>query len=159
MPMLGDVYNIPIRGTFHKNPHPHVVALVISQECLIVPCFTTGGAEVESSILDQQNLFGLRGNALKVSLDNSTCVEWMGGLGKTGHESLWLPWRVERIAACDLPKNSPGTMLDECVEDILIGLVAFKDQRPDRFSLTTRSLLDAALATVKSRLAAKAATR
>lgn len=156
--MLGNVYNLPIRGKFHEQAHPHVVTLVIGQECVVTPCFGDGGAEVEESILDEQNRCGLRGHALQVRLDNSTCVAWMNSLGKTGKKSVWLPWRSERISISDLPPNSPGQMLDECMEDILKGMVSLKDQRKNLFSTKAQQLLDTALSDIKSRLAAKRAS-
>lgn len=153
--MLGKVYSLKIQGVTRNDPHPHVVIVEHENDCLLMPCFTVGGDEVENAILDQESRHGLRDPALKVQLDNKTCVTWNGAFGRTGNDSYWLPWRLRRIAKGDLPTTSPGEMCDECLEDILDGASAYVKHAPKQFSASSQEAIAANLKTIRDRLLKK----
>jgi hypothetical protein len=153
--MVGHVYMINAQGSFRNDPHPHVVLAEFEEECLVMPCFSTGGKELEETILDAQNRENLHGPALKVELDNRTCVTWHQQFGRTGNQSCWLPWRMKRISKQDLPRIAPGRMCDECMGDVLAGAHDFAQKRPRLFSKKTAEAIESNLMATCKLLAKK----
>ena len=88
--MQGGVYSINIQGHTDNEPHPHVVLLEFDKECLVVPCFTAGGHDLEERLLLLDEM-GFPRQVVSVELDNAKHVQWVRGRG--GHVGCWCIWR------------------------------------------------------------------
>ena len=118
---------------------------VSDDECLLVPAFTVGGAEVEDRVLVHKNRYGMPDDAIYVTLDNSTCISWRGRSDQ-GHNAYWMVCENRRWPKNDLPAPAPGRMCNECLIDVVKGLNALRRHRGDIVSPRVGSLIDVTLA-------------
>lgn len=130
--MQGTVYSIRIQGHAANEPHPHVVLLEFDQECLVVPCFTAGGHDVEERLVLLEKM-GFARDVVSVELDNARHVNWVRG--RSGHRGCWCIWRFETISKRILSTSQElGQMDDEGMLGLFQCLLRYAEARPELFS-------------------------
>jgi hypothetical protein len=133
--MVGDVYTIPIKGTHHEYPHPHVVVIEISdsKESVCVPAFSKDGAEVKI-YLENIEALGISKDAACVELDNRKVINFTAK-GYTGKIAYWLVERYLKIDRSILSESTLiGNMKPQGIAAIAKGLLALNEVRPESFT-------------------------
>jgi hypothetical protein len=131
--MTGNVYSLPISDGGENKPHPHVVALELQSEVILVPAFSEGGPYVEAKVDAAARLLTIQRNAVGVRLDNAKCVTFTDG--RAGHQAVWLLVRRSKVDKRTLAGCSQiGQMSNEGVLAIVDGLIELAAVTPGDFS-------------------------
>jgi hypothetical protein len=130
--MQGAVYSIRIQGHAANEPHPHVVLLEFDQECLVIPCFTAGGHDLEERLVVLEEMSFAR-DVVSVELDNASHVKWT--TGRSGHRGCWCIWRFQ-ILSKRILSTSPklGQMDDRGMLALFQCLLRYAEARPELFA-------------------------
>ena len=103
--MTGEIFDIPIQGYHHNDPHPHVVVVELDKECWVVPAFGSEGVEIDMW-LDDFCLAGYPRGLCYVEMDNSEHVHWADG--RSGKQAKWVIARARKLAKGQFRHRQPS---------------------------------------------------
>lgn len=113
-------------------PHPHVVLIELAHECLLVPAFGEGGAEIEGLIRVCQKVGYLR-KTVTVLLDNTAHVAFRPPF--TGVRAHWAVVRAFKMSKADIATEQYiGQMDDAGLLLIAKGYEEYAQAHPTRVS-------------------------
>jgi hypothetical protein len=120
-----------------RTPHPHLVAVEFSDRCWLLPAYTVGGHEIEQYKANVFPGLGLRPDQAFVELDNAVHVKFYDG--RPPHSAVWVVERIDRWPIEELNHRRPVGEMDAAgLLQVLTGLLALMDAKPDRYSAPMR---------------------
>lgn len=132
-PLTGKVYSLGGRVGGAREPHPHVVVIELSEQCLLVPAFSLGGDEIERYKQSVFTNLGLRPDQAFAEIDNATCVRFFDA--RAAHPATWVVEGARPSPKEEIHGRTPiGEMNDAGLLKIVTVLVALTEARPDAYS-------------------------
>lgn len=151
--LTGKIFDLSGKVGGARTAHPHVVAVEVGNDCLLLPAYTSGGHEIEQYKHYLFRALGLRPDQAYVELDNAVHVRFYDG--RKGNLATWVVERVDRWPSMELAARRPaGEMDDAGLHKILITFGVLIKALPDRFSASVRKRVRQLTADVAARRAA-----
>lgn len=120
--MTGNVYSLPISDGGESKPHPHVVALELQRELLLIPAFSEGGAYIEAKVQAAARLLTVNPDLVGIRLDNAACVRFFDG--RAGNRAVWLLVKRSKVERRYVSSRTPvGRMSDSGLLALVEGLI------------------------------------
>lgn len=130
--LSGKIFSLSGHVGGARTPHPHVVAIELSDRCWLLPAYTTGGHEIEQYKQAVFPALGLRPEQAFVEMDNAEHVRFYDG--RPAHRATWVVERVNRWTKVELGHHQPvGEMGDARLLNVTAAWVALIDARPELF--------------------------
>jgi hypothetical protein len=137
-----------------RSPHPHLVAIDLSEDCLLIPAFTSGGPEIKEYKRLVFAALGLRADQAWVEIDNAVHVRFFDG--RPGNLATWVVERADRWTHKDLTDHTPIGEMDEA--GLLLILSRFLDLMSGcegRFSPHLRKRVNRMVTELKAKMSHK----
>lgn len=131
--MTGNVYSLPISDGGENNPHPHVLALELQSDVVLIPAFTEGKPYVEAKLAAAAKIYAVDESVVGVRMDNAKCVTFTDG--RTPNRAVWLLVRRQKVEKRIIhTAKKIGMMSDDGLLEIVEGMLRLAVQVPDDVS-------------------------
>jgi hypothetical protein len=148
--LSGKIFSLSGKIGGARTRHPHLVAIELSEHCLLVPAFSVGGYEIEHYKTLVFSALGLLPEQAYVELDNAAHVRFYDG--RPGNPAVWVVERVGRWNKSELSRHQPiGEMDDAGLLVVVEGLTALTAARPELFSSHLRKRIAKTAAELRQR--------
>jgi hypothetical protein len=150
--LTGKIFDVSGKIGGARKVHPHIVAVEIGTDCLLLPAYTSGGHDIERYNQTIFAVVGVRVDQACVELDNAKHVRFYDS--RKGNLATWVVERVDRWPNKELSPYAPvGEMDDVGLLAILQTLCGLIDALPERFSANLRKRARQTMAEVAARIA------
>jgi hypothetical protein len=147
----GKIFSLCGRVGGARSPHPHVLAIELSDECLLIPAFTSGGPEIEEYKRLVFAALGLRGDQAWVEMNNAVHVRFFDG--RPGNLATWVIERADRWTHKELAGHTPIGEMDEAgLLQILSTFLELMAASEGRFSPHLRKRVNRMVTELKAKL-------
>jgi len=151
--LSGKIFSLSGKIGGARTPHPHLVAIELSEHCLLIPAFSAGGYEIEQYKKLVFPALGLLPEQAYVELDNAAHVRFYDG--RPGNPAVWVVERFGRWTKSDLSQHNPVGGIDTAGLLLVVeGLSALTAVRPELFSPHLRKRIAKVAAELRLRNAA-----